>query len=164
MAPPNGGTAGPPGGLLGILVKLGFAVTIPESWNRPWLVMWAVATPLVIVSAFHIAFWGWVAMAFVGFGVPEWISIQKQKDELPPLTSTIRHFVPNWVAFPAIYFCLGSIGANWLTAPQPFHVGLLVGLLGWLTDHFTVTYARPGETLYSEPPPDPPAPPQPSPA
>lgn len=121
--------------------RLGFSKTIPENWNKWWLAMWAVTSPTLIVSAFHIEFIVWVVAALVGFLLPEMISLIRKEDSLPPLTHTIRHFVPNWVAFPLIYFSLGAVGANWLDFPQPIRIGLLMGLLGWLTDHFTVTYA-----------------------
>jgi hypothetical protein len=121
--------------------KLGFNPRIPVNWNRWWVAMWAVAAPAVLVSAFFVSFWVWVAIAIAGLLVPELISLVKQNDGLPPLTYTIRHFLPNWVAFPLIYFALGSVGAHWLDFDEPLRVGALMGLLGWLTDHFAVTYA-----------------------
>jgi len=90
-----------------------------------------------------------VAAAVVGFLVPELISLIKRDDSLPPLTHTIRHFLPDWLAFPLIYFSLGAVGANWLGFSQPVRIGALMGLLGWLTDHFTVTYARPDPFPFS---------------
>ena len=131
------------------MANLGFTGKIPGNWNRLWLLMWAVTAPALVVSAFHLSFWTWVAAAFVGFLVPELISLVKKDDSLPPLTHTIRHFLPNWVAFPLIYFSLGSVGANWLDFPQPLRIGALMGLLGWLTDHFTVTYAGSDPFPYS---------------
>ena len=68
---------------------------------------------------------------------------REQDDSLPPLTHTIRHFLPNWVAFPLIYFLLGTIGAQWLGFQRPFHLGGLFALLGWLTNHLSVAYSRP---------------------
>ena len=123
------------------MAKLGFTRRIPENWNPWWIAMWAVAAPAVTVSAFFVDFWIWVVIALVGFLLPELVSLVKQRDSLPPLTHTIRHFLPNWLAFPLIYFSLGSVGAYWLDFPEPLRVGLLMALLGWLTDHFTVTYA-----------------------
>ena len=116
---------------------------IPENWNRWWLLMWAVNAPVLVVSAFFVRFWLWVTAAAAGFLAPELVSLVKKDDSLPPLTHTIRHFLPDWLAFPLIYFSLGSVGANWLDFPRPVRVGALMGLLGWLTDHFTVTYAQP---------------------
>ena len=113
----------------------------PTNWNTWWIIMWAVTAPTLVVLAFHIGFLPWVGTALVGFLLPEMISILKRRDSLPPLTHTIRHFLPNWVAFPLIYFALGSVGAQWLDFVGPLRIGLLMGLLGWLTDHFTVTYA-----------------------
>jgi hypothetical protein len=102
-----------------------------------------------VVSAFYLAFWIWVAATLVGFLVPELISLVKKDDSLPPLTHTIRHFLPGWLAFPLIYFSLGAVGANWLGFPRPVRIGALMGLLGWLTDHFSVTYAQPDPFPFS---------------
>lgn len=116
---------------------------IPGNWNRWWLLMWFVTAPALVVSAFFLPFWAWVGAATIGFALPEIVSVVKKNDSLPPLTHTIRHFLPNWLAFPLIYFSLGSVGANWLGFDRPVRVGALMGLLGWLTDHFAVTYAQP---------------------
>lgn len=126
---------------VGGLMDTGFTRRIPDNWNKLWLLMWATTSPALIILAFHIPFVPWVGAALVGFLLPEMMSILKKDDALPPLTHAFRHFVPNWVAFPLIYFCLGSIGARWLFFEAPLRIGALMGLLGWLTDHFTVTYA-----------------------
>lgn len=123
--------------------RLGFRTHAPEHWNRWWLRMWAIAAPALVVSAFLIPFRLWVPAAVVGFLVPELLSLVKQDDAFPPLTHTIRHFLPNWLAFPLIYFSVGSVGAHWLRVGRPFSIGALFALLRWLTDHFIVTYDRP---------------------
>jgi hypothetical protein len=126
------------------LRALGFKTRPPANWNRLWLLMWLVSTVGLIVAAFHVPLAVWVALAAVGFGVPEGVSLVKKDDDLPPLTHTIRHFLPNSVAFTLINFALGSIGAHWLGFDdRKWGVGVLFGLLGWLTDHFIGTYARP---------------------
>jgi hypothetical protein len=119
----------------------GFTRRKPAHWNGWWLLMWFVSAPSLVVSAFFVPFAVWIGLALVGFLLPEVVSLVKKDDSLPPLTHTIRHFLPNWVAFPLIYFSLGSVGAFWLDLDRHFAVGALMGLLGWLTDHFTVTYA-----------------------
>jgi hypothetical protein len=129
--------------------SLGFRRHIPENWNRLWVAMWLVVPVPLILSAFILPFWAWIALAVVFFLLPELISILKKKDGLPPLTHTIRHFLPDWLAFPLIYFSLGSVGAHWLHFHNPPGIGALMGLLGWLTDHFTVTYAAPDPFPYS---------------
>jgi hypothetical protein len=114
--------------------------------------MWFVSSTALAVLAYLVPLWPWWLLAsIVGFFVPEAISLKKQRDELPPLTHTIRHFVPNWFAFPLIYFLVGSIGAKWFgfAYPRYLAVGGLFGLLGWLTDHFTVTYGRPDPYPFS---------------
>ena len=129
--------------------RMGFRSRIPSNWNTLWVVMWLVTAPALIVSAFFVAFPIWIAAAAVGFALPEAISVHKKLDSLPPLTHTIRHFLPNQVAFPLIYFSLGSVGAHWLQFGRTFAVGALLGVLGWLTDHFVVTYARPDPFPFS---------------
>jgi hypothetical protein len=126
----------------------GFTRHKPANWSGWWIAMWAVAAPAVIVSAFFVDFWVWVVIALVGFLLPELVSL-KEQDSRPPLTHTIRHFLPNWLAFPLIYFSLGTVGAHWLDFDDPWKVGLLMALLGWLTDHFTVTYAARDPFPYS---------------
>ncbi len=123
--------------------RLGFKTRIPENWNKLWVAMWILTAPSVVVSAFFVRIWLWIPAAVVGFLLPEMISIHKEDDSLPPLTHMIRHFLPDWMAFPLIYFSLGSVGAHWLNFHRPAAIGVLMGLLGWLTDHFTVTYAKP---------------------
>jgi hypothetical protein len=88
--------------------------------------------------------------ALVLFLIPELVSVAIKNGSLPPLTHTIWHFLPNWVAFPLIYGMLGSIGAQWLEFPRSFRVGALFALLGWLTDHFAVTYAHPDPFPFSQ--------------
>jgi hypothetical protein len=129
----------------------GFVRHIPQHWNKWWLAMWGITSPIVIVSAFYVDFLIWLPIAIVGFLVPELMSLFKKSDNLPPLTHTIRHFLPDWAAFPLIYFALGSVGAHWLDFAEPLRLGAILALLGWLTDHFTVTYARPDPYPYSHP-------------
>ncbi len=127
----------------------GFTKHVPEHWNKWWVAMWLLVTPAVILSAFVLPFLVWIVLALVGFLLPEMVSIGKKDDSLPPLTHTIRHFLPNWLAFPLIYFALGSVGAHWLQFANPPAIGALMGLLGWLTDHFTATYGKPDPFPYS---------------
>lgn len=144
--------AGRMNGDYGPLRFLGFKTTAPANWNRLWLLMWMVSAPGLIVVAFHVSLPIWIALAVLGFGVPEAISLLKKDDALPPLTHTIRHFLPNWVAFPLIYFSLGIVGAHWLgLEDRQWGLGVLMGLLGWLTDHFIGTYARPDPYPFREP-------------
>jgi hypothetical protein len=133
-----------------VLHGLGFHARPPEDWNRAWVVMWGVFAPTLLLLAFVLpvtwgSWWLWLALAILMFGVPEGIAVSKTNDRLPPLTYTIRHFLPNWLAFPVIYGFLGAIGARWLGAGYPrfWGVGVMFGLLGWLTMHFSITYARP---------------------
>ncbi|HEX9374783.1 MAG TPA: hypothetical protein VGB19_00850 [Actinomycetota bacterium] len=125
------------------LSTLGITLQTPEHWNKWWILMWFVTGPGLIVLAFFIPFWAWVPAALVGFLLPEIISLVKEKDSLPPLTHTIRHYLKDFLAFPIIYFAVGAVGAHWLDFRRWWAVGGLFALLGWLTDHFSVTYAHP---------------------
>jgi len=119
---------------------LGFRADKDPAWSWWWIAMWATTTPALLVSAFHVSLPTWIAAALIGFLFPELLSL-REGDALPPLTHTLRHFVPNYVAFPFIYGSLGTVGAHWLEFDEPISVGLLMALLGWLTDHFAKTYA-----------------------
>lgn len=124
----------------------GFTRDIPDSWSRWWLVMWALTSTTLLVLAFRIPFWpDWVVATVPLFFFPELFAIRRSRDRFPPLTHTIRHFLPNWFAFPLIYFFFGAIAARALGFgyPRNLHVGGLFALLGWLTDHFTATYREP---------------------
>lgn len=130
---------------------LGFKTDIPEGWNGWWVAMWALTSVTLIALAFFVPFWPrWLIAAVVLFLVPELISLIARHDSLPPLTHTIRHFLPNWVAFSLIYGVLGSIGGRWLDFPRPYRMGILFASLGWLTDHFAVTYAHPDPFPFSK--------------
>lgn len=155
---------------MGMMHDLGFHARPRDDWSTAWVLMWGISTPTLLVLAFTFPvtwtfWWLWLGAAAVLFGLPEYLAVRRSKDNLPPLTQTIRHFVPNWVAFPLIYGFLGAVGGRWLGAGYPrfWGVGVMFGLLGWLADHFAVTYARPDphphrlgmgeEGLGPEPPP-----------
>ena len=112
---------------------------VPERWSKLWLALWALVVPGLIVAAFTIPVLPFIGAVVVFFLVPELISLRRG-DSLPPLTQTIRHFLPGWIAFPLIYGLLGAFGAKVLGVVRWWAVGVLFGLLGWLTEHFTVTY------------------------
>lgn len=134
------------------MALMGFRGDLPRAWSRLWLAMWLIFTGVLVYLAFNVPFWPhWVLASIPLFLAPEMLSIWRKNDSFPPLTHTIRHFLPNWVAFPLIYFLLGSVGARALgfDFPRNLHVGGLFGLLGWLTDHFSVTYAEPDPFPFS---------------
>jgi hypothetical protein len=126
-----------------LLGYVGLNLRFPPNWNRWWIAMWALVTPAVIVSAFFVPFWLWVIIGIVGLLAPEVVSLVKKDPSLPPLTFTVRHFLRDWLAFPLIYFSVGAVGSHFLGFPRSLQLGGLFALLGWLTDHFTVTYAHP---------------------
>ena len=64
-------------------------------------------------------------------------------DALPPLTQVIRRYVPRWAAFAAIYGIWGAAVAHWLNFSQWYVIAVAAAFLGWLTDHFDVTYDKP---------------------
>lgn len=108
------------------------------------MLMWAVFTAALLTAAFFVPFWPtWLGLALLLFGAPEAVGVSVKDDAFPPLTHVIRHFLPNFVAFPLIYGLFGAVAAEWLEFPRPWPVGGLFALLGWLTDHFTLTYSDP---------------------
>jgi hypothetical protein len=127
----------------------GFRARVPQHWSKPWLLMWVVNSAVLIVSAFFVDVGPWTGMAVGLFLLPEAVSLIKKDDGLPPLTHVIRHFLPNYLAFPLIYGALGGAGAKWLGFERPAGIAALMALLGWLTDHFTLTYGQPDPYPYT---------------
>jgi hypothetical protein len=128
----------------------GIRLHMQPGWNPWWIGMWFVFTPAWFAFAFildvTVSGWLiWLATFTALFLVPEAVSISKRDDALPPLTHTIRHYLPNDFAFPLIYGALGAISARFLGLELWRYLGTAVAVaaLGWLTTHFTVTYARP---------------------
>lgn len=123
---------------------------VPEKWSMVWIGMWVVVTAVLIAAAFTVSVPWFLGAFFVLFFIPELISLKKG-DSLPPLTQTVRHFLPVWLAFPLLYGLLGAYGAKALGYGRWWAVGVLFGLLGWLTEHFTFTYMEedpwPGQEL-----------------
>lgn len=122
-----------------------------DQWHPLWKLMWVVTTPTWIAIAFLWSItepgrW-WVSpTAFILlFLVPELVSIKRRHDRLPPLTHMIRGYVDDDFAFPAIYFLVGALGGRWFGFPVTRLVGLgvIAGMLGWLTIHFTLSYLGP---------------------
>lgn len=129
----------------------GFHLKPDPEWSIWWLVMWVVTTPIWVAVAFIYPIseegrW-WIApTAFlVLFLVPEIYSIRRRDDRYPPLTHTIRHFIPTDLAFPLIYFAVGAVGGRWFAFPVARFLGLgaMFAILGWLTIHFTLAYIGP---------------------
>jgi hypothetical protein len=129
--------------------RYGFKTDVPAHWSKLWLLMWLINSVVLIGSAFFVDVGPWTIMAAVLFFAPEAVSLAKKDDGLPPLTHAIRHFLPNYLAFPLIYGALGGAGAKWLGFERPSGIAALMALLGWLTDHFSVTYSQPDPYPYS---------------
>jgi hypothetical protein len=139
--------------VLRFLERLGFRFGVPEVWSGWWVLMWFVTTLAWFGLAFVLpvsarGFAAWVAAFLALFLVPEIFSLSKKDDRYPPLTHTIRHYLPNWAAFPLVYGAVGAVGSRWLGlgSRDIAVVALTLAALGWLTDHFTMTYARPDPT------------------
>ena len=108
---------------------LGFNFYVPQRWKAGLLTWFAFSVALVVL-AFLVPFAQSTLLSSIPlFLIPELVSIAKQDDFLPPLTHTIRHFLPNWVASPLIYFLLGTIRRPEPKRFQrPFHLGGLFAL------------------------------------
>ena len=87
----------------------------------------------------HLA---WLTLTLFAFGIPEFIGTLKQDDRYPPLTHVIVRYVDREIAFPLLFGFAGAIGAYWFGVPRPQNMGLLVGLIGWLSAHFDRRYEQ----------------------
>lgn len=119
---------------------MGYRSEIPQKWSKLWLFMWMQIIGVLLVSIPFVHFREWMWMATVGFGLPEGIALLRNADKYPPLTHIIRHFLPKWFTFTAIYGIFGTIAAYWLGFTHPGRLGALLALLGWLTAHFDTVY------------------------
>ena len=136
---------------MGSTHDFGFHFSLKDEWNTAWQVMWLLTSPIWAVLAFLFPirptwFAIWLGIFAVLFGIPEGIAIHRDEDAYPPLTHMIRHFLPDDFAFPLLYGVLGAAAARWLgVEPALRYLGVGIGfaILGWVTIHFTVTYARP---------------------
>ncbi len=121
----------------------------PANWSWTWVAMWVVTTAVWFTANLVADSW-WIRIGSVVvlFGLPEAFSLSKRDDAYPPLTHTIRHFLPNWLAFPGIYGGVGAVATRWLgqNLDLAWRVAVVMAILGWLTDHFTQTYQ--GEDPY----------------
>jgi hypothetical protein len=116
-------------------------------WATWWIYLWAAVALTLIGLAFvpAVPFPWWCAATAVGFGTMEGIGVATE-NPYPPLTHVIRHYLPEWVAFPAIYGLTGAAGETWTThlwhtpIPHAVTVGGIIALLGWFTTHFAATY------------------------
>lgn len=112
----------------------------PTRWARWWIALWAIVAGVLLVSAFLVPFRVWSLATAAGFGSMESVGLLRRRDPYPPLTYVLRRFVPRWLTFTAIYAYAGAVGGYWFGWPHPWRLAALLGLLGWLTTHFDVTY------------------------
>jgi hypothetical protein len=104
--------------------------------------MWIVIAVGLLTSVFFMGAWHWLTLTLFAFGIPELLGTLKQDDRFPPLTHVIVRFVDRELAFPLLFGFTGAIGAYWFGVLRPLRMGLLVGLIGWLTAHFDRRYEQ----------------------
>ena len=112
-------------------------------WNRWFVRIWGVVAVILLILLRFLPFSKWFLVAAPAFGIMEGIGLRKMDDALPPLTHVIRRYVTRWAAFTAIYGIWGAAVAHWLNFAQWYVIGVAAAFLGWLTDHFDVTYDKP---------------------
>jgi hypothetical protein len=94
-----------------------------------------------------------VTAAFFLFMIPEMIGLIRREDSLPPLTYTVRRYLPRWIptavtwAVAAWMFYVWCIPVDGMTQAQhPLLAAIAIfGVAGWLTNHWDVTYDGPPE-------------------
>lgn len=112
------------------------------AYSRAWVGMWVACVVALAVLAPLVSLHVWVASFAVLFLLPELIGLRRRRDMLPPLTYVTRRYVPRWVPT-ALTFAAGA----WLALlwPVPLFLVADAGMVGWLTNHWDVTYDGPGE-------------------
>jgi len=110
-------------------------------WEAWWIWLWGfVAVGLLVSVCFRAPFMWWALAGLLGFGIMEGYGLSSANDAYPPLTQVVREYVPRWVAFSLIYFAVGLAGGTWFQFSHRWELAALVGLLGWFTAHFDVTF------------------------
>jgi hypothetical protein len=114
-------------------------------WKQWWLLLWGVVVignlATLVVRVFP--WWIWIVIAAPTFLSMEIFGTIKERAGYPPLTECIREYVPRWLAFALIYFFAGLGACDWFGFPSRFALAALVGLVGWLTQHFEVRFDEP---------------------
>ena len=122
--------------------KLAYDILPITQWSRVWIGMWIVIAIGLLTSVFFMGVWHWLTLTLFAFGIPESVGTLKQDDRYPPLTHIIVRFVDREIAFPLLFGFTGAIGAYWFHVLRPLSMGLLVGLIGWLSAHFDRRYEQ----------------------
>lgn len=114
-------------------------------FNRWWVIMWAASVvALVALVAYGASPGAWLAAAVFLFFIPEGVGLIRRGDGLPPLTMTVRRYVPRWAVLPAVWGIAALALVTWSPLPRWGVVAIAV-VAGWLTNHFDVTFDGPGE-------------------
>lgn len=133
-------------------LKKTLTATLGTRFNQYWVALWAINC-VILVSMLYagVSPMAWFTAFVVLFLLPEMIGLRRRGDSLPPLTYTIRRYVPRWVpsavtwgvaAWMAWVWCLGPEAS----AEHPLLVFIaIIGTAGWLTNHWDVTYDGLGE-------------------
>lgn len=123
-------------------------------FNKWWVVMWAISCAALLAMLYEgVTPEQWATSALILFLLPELLGLVHRGDSLPPLTYTVRRYVPRWVpvaitwGIAAWMFYVWCIPVDGMTmAAHPLIVAIAIfGVAGWLTNHWDVTYDGPGE-------------------
>lgn len=128
-------------------MKLSVRETLGARFNRLWIAMWAFNTLALLALMIHGVHPGdWFASAVLLFFVPEGIGLIHRGDSLPPLTYAIRRYVPRWMVDMCVYAWGAFAAWTWHASTHAeFIVIACAAVVGWLTNHFDVTFDGPGE-------------------
>lgn len=107
-------------------------------WSRTYVVMWVVNIIALLVLAFVMDVEHWLAAFGVLFLLPELVALRRHRDGLPPLTYVTRRYLPRWMP-DALTFAGGALLA--ILYPVDWFWVIDAGMVGWLTNHWDVTYS-----------------------
>jgi hypothetical protein len=116
-------------------------------WSPLWIALWVVnCAALAALLVAGAAAKTWAAAFLAMFLVPELVGLRRHGDGLPPLTYVVCRYVPRWIPT-AVTFAVGAwMAFAWLPSPKTEHPLLvavvIAGMVGWLTNHWDVTYDR----------------------
>ena len=108
-------------------------------WNPLWVFLWVCNVVALAVLAPVVPLRTWASLFAGLFLVPEMIGLVRHQDSLPPLTYVVRRYLPRWLP-DLLTFAAGAWLAWLWRADVPAPQIAVAGMVGWLTNHWDVTY------------------------
>ena len=111
-------------------------------WSRWWVLLWTLNVLFLAVYAAYASAGAWFSAFLVTFLLPEMVGLRRHRDGLPPLTYVVRRYVPRWVPTAVTFGAGAFLICEWwgVTGARELEAVGVATMIGWLTNHWDVTY------------------------